>query len=179
MHCPRCGAANADGATVCVACGSAINPMPAVAGQPGAVGGWTPPAPPMTRPTGVTILAVLYFIGAGVLALAGLAMFAVGGMAGAMGGLGVMFGALGAFLGIVMLLFAALAGVAGWGLWTGKGWAWMLALVLTALNAVSNLFGFAGGDTTSIVSSVIGLAIAGFIIWYLLQPGVKKWFGKA
>lgn len=177
--CPKCGAANADGATACVACGSLLPPMPTAA-TPGAPAGWGAPAMARTRPTGVTILAVLDYIAAGGLALVALMMFAGGAFMGAafseaMGMGAGMFAALGAVLGVFLLLLAALYGVAGWGMWTGKSWAWVLSLVLTGLGVLNSLSSLVQGDW----SSIIGLAIAGFLIWYLLQPGVKAWFGRA
>lgn len=177
--CPKCGAANADGATACVACGSILTPMP-MAPTPGAPAGWGAPVMAKTRPTGVTILAVLDYVAAGFLVLAGLMMFAGGAFMGAalseaMGMGAGMFAALGVILGIFLLLLAALYGAAGWGMWTGKSWAWILSLVLTGLSALSSLSSLVQGEW----SSIIGLAIAGFLIWYLLQPGVKAWFGRA
>lgn len=178
MHCTKCGAANVDGATTCAACGSPLTPMPMAAPTHGAMAAGAPGAAP-ARPVGVTVLAVLYFIGAGFLVLAGLAMFALGGMAGAMAGMPAMFGALGAMLGVVALLLAALAAATGWGMWTAKPWAWILALVLTGLNALSNVLNLASGDAGAIAGAVFGLAIAGLIIWYLLRPEVKRYFGRA
>lgn len=169
---------NVDGATTCVACASPLTPMPMAAPAMG----MSAPAMPKARPTGVTILAVLYYIGAAVLVVLSIAAFIGGAFLGAFlgemmasGGGGAAMGAvLGMMFGVVFLLLAALTGAAGWGMWTGKGWAWILALGLNGLSAASSLMSLIQGDW----SSIIGLAIAGFIIWYLMQPGVKAWFGR-
>lgn len=131
------------------------------------------------RPTGVAILAVLYYIGAAFLAVGGIAMMMGGAffgamMAEAMGMAGGAFAAIGIVIGIVLLLIAALSGATGWGMWTGRSWAWILALVLTALNALSSVASLVQGE----YGSLLGLAIAGLIIWYLFRPAVKAWFGR-
>lgn len=134
----------------------------------------TPPAPAMpsnARPTGVTILAVLNFIGAGLLVVAGLIAFAGGAaLATMLGPLGAM---LGAAIGVFLIIFGVLAALAGWGLWSGKAWGWWIAFVLWVLSAVSNIVSLVQGEWSAIVS----LAIAGFVIWYLTTPGVERWFG--
>lgn len=136
-------------------------------------------APPMARPTGVTILAVLGYLGAGVLALIGVA-FLMGGaffgtMMEGMWGMGAsFFAAMGVLIAFVLFFIAALYALMAWGFWAGKSWAWVLGLVLSGLSALGALGSLATRDYTAIVN----IAISGFIIWYLLQPGVKAWFGR-
>lgn len=141
------------------------------------------PAPnaiaPAHRPTGVTVLAVLSVI-AGVLSVfAGLALMALGaffGAAGAAGdsaGLGIV-AALGALAGVALLLYAVFAFLVAYGLFSRKRWAWYAALVLAALQILQGVASLVGLE---IVSAVLGLAIGGFIAWYLLSPPVQAWFG--
>jgi hypothetical protein len=133
----------------------------------------------MQRPTGVTVLAVLFFIGAGFLALAGLGLLVGGALFGAVGGGGdasgamAMLGALGAIGGVVILVFAALHAFVGWGLIKLKKWAWIVSLVLMVLGVLQALLGVVSGD---FFMSPLILAIDGFFAYYLLKPEVKQVF---
>lgn len=175
-QCPKCGAANVDGATTCAACASPLTPMP-IAGAT-----MTGSGMPTTRPTGITILAVLSFIGAGLCAIAAIFAFLGGAMFGALfgsmlgaGEMGAAAGAaIGIMIGIFVLALGALYAVTGWAFWTAKPWGWILGLVLSGLSVLSGVTNLAQGEW----SSILGVALSGFIIWYLLQPGVKRYFGR-
>lgn len=130
----------------------------------------TPPAMPVERPTGVTVLAVLYFVGAVFALLGGIMMLTVGSMFTGMMDSG-LFALMGAALGGMFVVIAALLGVAGWGLWSRQRWAWYLVMVLEVLSLISGLF--------SLPSGIVGMAIAGLIIWYFTTPPVQAWFGVA
>lgn len=126
------------------------------------------------RPTGVAILAILDFLAGALILLGGLVLIAVGGT-GLLASLGYgFFAGIATLLGAVVLVIGVLAIVVGWGLWTGKRWAWILALILYALGALSSLVSLAGGS----VSSVVGLVIDALLIWYLFRPHVKAFFGQ-
>ena len=138
----------------------------------------------MERPTGVTILAVLAFIGAGLLVLAALGFLLMGGvmlsrMAGAplgmMGGIGV------AFLAVVFLVIAVLYVVMGIGFWKLQNWARILAIVLTGLAVLFQALGVLGAlahfHPFLFIWRAIFLAIDVWIVVYLLKPNVKQAFG--
>jgi hypothetical protein len=59
-------------------------------------------------------------------------------------------------------------------MWTGKGWAWILAVILYGLGALSSLISLAAGA----LSSIVGLLIYAFLLWYLWRPHVKAFFGR-
>lgn len=135
------------------------------------------------RPTGITILAVLAFIG-GILGICGglsgivggsffggLAASAGAGNATALGGMLVVYS-------IIALIFAVADLVFGFGAWTLKPWAWMLGMVLFGLNIVFQLVAVLSGWST-LGGVIISIVIAGVIIYYLLTPDVKKAFGRA
>src|SRR5258708_9253162 len=95
----------------------------------------------MARPTGVTIIAVLYFILAGFCVLGGVLMFVGGGFlasmmnqqgAGGSAGAGILAG-LGAVAGVIVLIIAAIFALVGFGLWELKNWGRILALVFAGL----------------------------------------------
>ena len=129
---------------------------------------------PDKRPTGVTILAVLYFIGAAVLVIFGLLLMAGGSMMSSMlgGDNSGFFAALGAALGILLIVFAVIPALMGFGLWAQKSWGWWIATILTALGLLSGAVGIVRGEW----SNLVGLLLNGFILWYFLEPGVQRWF---
>jgi hypothetical protein len=142
----------------------------------------------MERPAGVTILAALAFIGAGMLVLAGLALFLGGAMMSRMSAypqFGIVAGAGGAFLGIICLGFAALELVVGLGLWKLQNWARILTMVLLVLALVSSAFTLLFALTHMFGVFFFGLffrrlvlaAIQLWILIYLLRPHVKQAFG--
>jgi hypothetical protein len=123
------------------------------------------------RPTGVTILAVLAFIGGafgilGALALLGLGV-AFAGVAG--GGLSFIFG-------IVFLALSILYLWIGWGFWNLKRTAWSLGLVVFGAGIVISLIEMLLGYA-SITNLIVTIVINGIVIYYLLTPGVKAAFG--
>ncbi|HEY7738445.1 MAG TPA: hypothetical protein VIC63_05365 [Candidatus Limnocylindria bacterium] len=123
------------------------------------------------RPTGVTILAILAFIGGAFGILGGLALLGLGvafaGFAG--GGLSFIFG-------IVILALSILELWIGWGFWNLKRSAWSLGLVVFGAGVVIGFIELLLGYN-SITSFVVNLVITGIIIYYLLTPGVKAAFG--
>lgn len=127
------------------------------------------------RPTGVTILAILDLIGGVLAIIAGGTLAAVGG-SGILGtlGYGSLLGGLVAVLGGAILVFGFLAVTVGYGLWSGKSWAWMVAIALYAIGALFSLGSLALGS----YSSIISLAIYALVIWYLMKPHVKAYFGR-
>ena len=130
----------------------------------------------MARPTGVTVIAVLA---------------AIFGVLGVLGGLMALAG--GALLGSVivanggaanvgpMLMIGGLLALAGsvltiafaFGCWTAKPWAWMLGLVSAGLNVISAVLGGIG------TGFFVTLAINGLIVYYLMTPPVKAYFGRS
>jgi hypothetical protein len=135
------------------------------------------------RPTGITILAILAFIG-GVFGLCGGAGGFLGGSL--LGGLGASAGVgdvtgLGGMLAIYSLIVTVLAVaelVFGFGAWTLKPWAWTLGLVLFGINVAFQVVALLIG-WTSFGGIIIPVAIAAVIIYYLMTPDVKKAFGRA
>jgi uncharacterized membrane protein (DUF2068 family) len=117
------------------------------------------------RPTGITILAVLEVIGGLALLLGGAGSLAGGAIIGS-GGL--------AGLGAVLLILGLVSFAVAYGLWTGRGWAWTVALILSIISVIINGVSIAFGN----YGSIVGLIIALIIIYYLTRPHVKAFFGK-
>jgi hypothetical protein len=135
------------------------------------------------RPTGVSVLAVLYFLGG--LGLVGSA-------------LSILFlplpsflGSISAWVGLVALAFAILEMAIAWGLWELRDWARTTTIVLAVLDALGCLIGAAlafGGVEIPFLGRLnfpgIGLgylvlaAIQGLIIYYLTLPEIAAAFGR-
>jgi hypothetical protein len=130
--------------------------------------------PKPSRPTGVTILAILDLVGGVIAFLIGLFVVALGG-SGLLAQFG--YGFVSAFVvaaGVVIIIIGFLGVLLGWGMWAGKEWAWLLAVILYALGALSSLASLATGS----FSSIVGLVIYALLLWYLWRPHVKAYFGK-
>jgi hypothetical protein len=133
----------------------------------------------MNRPTGVTIIAILQFIGAGLCILAGIGALVGASFLGAAGGpagAGGMFAMLGGAVSIVLFIIAGIAILLGWGLWTLKEWARIVTIVLQGLALLGAVLTLVQLGSAFLVGGIIRLAISGLIIWYLLKPDVKAAF---
>lgn len=142
-----------------------------------------PPMPgPAVRPTGATVVAVIDGI-IGVLALlAGLlvmvGMGVLGGLAGAgtdTPGLGAVFAGLGVVFGIIIILIGLAYLAVAYGVWKGRGWAWMLGIVVSIIAIVFGVLGLSGGLTAS---NIVSIALPAVVLYYLWQPEVKRWLGR-
>jgi hypothetical protein len=141
----------------------------------------------MERPTGVTILAVLYFIGAAFLGLCGI-LFIVGGsmlsgLAQSGGPGSALFAMGGAVVGGIFLVLALLDLAIGIGFIKLQNWARVLAIVLIGIGVLFGLLSLAGMLAHFmlfvLVFRLIFLAIEIWILLYLFKPHVKQAFGAA
>jgi uncharacterized membrane protein HdeD (DUF308 family) len=107
------------------------------------------------RPVGVTIVAILTVIG-GLIFL----------------GFGLLFLIFG--IGIILLALGIAYMVMAYGLWKGKGWAWTITLILSAIGIVVALISIAAGN----IGAIFSIVIHGVVIYYLYRPNVKAFFGK-
>lgn len=125
------------------------------------------------RPTGVTILAILAFIGGAFGILGGLALL---GFGIAFAGAGFAGGGLSFVFGIVIIALSILELYIGWGFWNLKRTAWSLGLVVFGASLIIQFIELLLGYN-SITSFVVSLVITGIILYYLLTPAVKAAFG--
>lgn len=139
----------------------------------------------MERPTGVTILAVLYFLGAGFVGLCGL-LFIVGGsmlsgMARSGGPGSALFAMGGAVVGGMFLVIAVLDLILGIGFIKLQNWARVVAIVFTAIGVLFGAFGLVGMVAHLVLFQLVyQLIVLGIEIWilvYLFKPHVKQAFG--
>ncbi|MDQ4014204.1 MAG: hypothetical protein M3136_00360 [Thermoproteota archaeon] len=107
------------------------------------------------RPLGVTIIAILTIIGGLIFLASGLVLLIVG-------------------IGIILLALGIAYLVMAYGLWKGKGWAWTITLILSAIGIVVALISIAAGN----IGAILSIVIHGVVIYYLYRPNVKAFFGK-
>ena len=62
----------------------------------------------------------------------------------------------------------------GLGSLTGKGWAWIVTIIIAIISIILNIILIIFGS----FESVIGLIINGIIIYYLYRPSVKSYYGR-
>jgi hypothetical protein len=143
----------------------------------------------MVRPVGVTILAILNFIGAAFCLLGGIAMIAGGGFMatlmsqqggqGSAGAAGVLAG-MGAVAGVFIIIIGGISALVGFGLWKLKNWARIVSIVLLGLSIAGQLLQLlavlAHFNLFAFVWIAFWTAVDAFIIWYLLKPEVKAAF---
>ena len=126
-----------------------------------------------TRPTGITILAILQII-SGIIAIAFGAVFGalLGGLEMDVGTdmmmLGNEFAGLFGIMGGVMIALGLISFLIAWGLLKGKSWAWTITLILTIISLVIDISSF----------NIIGMIIEIMILYYLFRPHVKAYLGK-
>ncbi len=138
--------------------------------------------PKPKRPTGVTVLAILEILGGLAGLVGGAALIGVAALVSSsnfatlypqLAGIGSVSTLLYA-LGALALIFGILGLVLGIGFLGGKGWAWTLGIVVGILNIVVSIAETAIGFS----SNIIGIIFPIIIIYYLMRPHVKAFFGK-
>ncbi len=125
----------------------------------------------MSRPTGITIIAILAFVG-GLLGLCGaLPVFGISLIAGAfvppVGVIGILIGIILAASPLLMLAFA-------YGAWNLRSWAWLLGIIATGISVLSALIAVI---TTGNIFAIATHGILPIIVFvYLLLPDTRKAF---
>jgi hypothetical protein len=134
----------------------------------------------MQRPTGVVVLAVLYWLSAACLIVVGCAL-AIGLAAFSHLAAGVpgVFAGVGMIGGIVLIGGGAMSGFLGYSLYQLQEWARVTTIVLVAIGFAGALFGFFHPIGIGRISSLVRMAIDAFIIWYLVQPTIVGIFRRA
>jgi len=141
----------------------------------------------MQRPTGVTILAVLCFLGAAVLLMAAMLFMAGGVLLSHVIATGPgaewLVGLGGAVVGGTLLVIGILDLVMGIGFLKLQNWARILMIIFVALSVLGSggglLFMFGHFLPLLMFRHVVTVAIDIWILIYLFQPHVKQAFGAA
>ncbi len=77
-------------------------------------------------------------------------------------------------VGVVLMFVSILYLGLAYGLWTGKGWAWWISLILAGLGIIGSLLSLVRGRIVSILILVLDV----IIVYYLFRPNVKAFFHK-
>ena len=125
-----------------------------------------------------TVLGVLLLLVAvQAMGLGGLAGGLIGSSAGAEGaGVGAVLAGAGFVFGIIAVLISLLYFAIAYGVWKGRTWSWMLGVVVSIVVLVLSVFGLSGGVS---LSSIISLALPIIVLYFLWQPDVKRYLGRA
>ena len=115
-----------------------------------------------TRPTGITILAVLSAIGGVLALLAGLFATVLGGAVGAATG-NAAVGGLVSVLGLIAIVYGALSLAFAYGAWTLKPWAWNLGMA-SQLVGIGLAIVYIATNNAPVSSEILNIAISAVII---------------
>jgi uncharacterized membrane protein (DUF2068 family) len=126
-------------------------------------------------PGGVKAISVLYYISAVLGVIFGLLfLFGAGAIANLVPGIGMLGGGIFAIIGLVIIGLSVLGFFIGKGLWNGKNWARIIAIVFSAIGVVVAIISMFQGNVTG---NLITLALNGLVGGYLLiSEKVKKVF---
>ena len=136
----------------------------------------------MKRPTGITLIAILFIVLAVLSLLWSGLVFGVGGLSSLFGGLFGAdnvsdFGTSSAWSGFVGILGALVQIAVATGLLAMKRWAWFLAMVAVAVTVLQGLVGLFAGGLFGFMCGGLGLIVPVIILVYLLLPGTRQVFG--
>jgi len=160
-YCTHCGAKIEPHARFCPGCGRAI-PLAAAPASTSAT--------PKSRPTGVTLIAILNII-------AGTSMFFLVFVAAVGSGASPSPDdeGLAAVTIVLSIPIGTLYFVLAYGLLKARPWAWTGTVVLSIITIVLNVIFIASLSILSIINIIIDV----IILYYLYRPHVKIYFGKA
>lgn len=144
------------------------------------------------RPTGVALIAIYHFLTAAGLFMVACAITVGGRFLSAFlnrnldAHVGTSLGLLLVGIGATVFFgFAAVAAIAGYGMWTMREWGRILNIVLAVLSLLAALPGFLIRVPLHLLGGfffggfgLIRIAISGLIIWYLVQPHVVALFRR-
>jgi hypothetical protein len=130
------------------------------------------------RPTGLTILAILFLIAGAFTLLAGITTLETA-LAQASGPILTELELLIIPLGIEILCIGSF--VVALGLFTVKSWwVWLVAVVLSAIGLVVNVVSIVVPNMFTIVAAgaIVGIAINAIVLYYLSRRNVRQYFGN-
>ncbi len=128
------------------------------------------------RPTGLTIMAVLFLIAGSLTLLGGITILETA-VAQASGPILTDLEALFIPLSIEILCIASF--VVAVSLFTVKSWwVWLVAVALSAIGLVVNVISLVVPNMLTMAAPLAGIAINAIILYYLSRRNVRQYFGK-
>lgn len=135
-----------------------------------------PPVIRPPRPTGVAILTILQIIVGVVDILTGALLLAVYALAATVFGVE-LSGAFGVFmlpLALLSFVFGVFSFILAYGLWTGRGWAWISSIIIAVIGLAVGIMGLAFGS----FANLIPIVFYALILVYLSTNPVRAFFGR-
>jgi hypothetical protein len=131
------------------------------------------------RPTGISLLAIVFIALGFISFLWSLLVFGFGGLSSLFGSVFTLSPQLSSSLwsGFVGMLGGAVQLATGFGLWTLKRWGWYLAFLAIGLNVILGVLGLFSGGILACLCGTVGLIIPVAIAVYLLSPNIRDLFG--
>lgn len=121
-----------------------------------------------TKPVGVLVISILNGLGGAILAIVGMIGFLAGVGVNDMGVL---------FIGLITSIFGTLFLALTYGLWMLTDWghrytkmAYIVSIPITLISLITDF------SATSLVSSIISIAICVWVIVYLVKPNIRQLF---
>ena len=118
------------------------------------------------RPTIVKILVLIVAVGSIIPIVAGVMML-IGGSAYE----GYFMQEL---LSQIVPTYSVVVGVIGlvlsWGLWVGKGWAWIIAVIVFIIGIIM--------DLVTLPTGIVGVVIDAVVLYLLMRPDTRRFCGK-
>ena len=118
------------------------------------------------RPTGVTVLGILFVIAGAFTLLGGITTLVA-----------IPFVAL-TVLGAVLIPLGIASLVVAYGLFKAKSWAWYVAVALSIIGLVVNVISLVTSDIGAITGALVGIAINAIVLYYLSRRSVRQYFGR-
>jgi ABC-type multidrug transport system permease subunit len=117
------------------------------------------------RPAVVKILVLIVVIASIIPILAGVMMLTGGAYEGYF-----MQELLGQILPTYYVLVGVIGLVMAWGLWVGRGWAWVIALIIFIIGIIM--------DLVTLPTGIVGVVIDGIVVYLLMRPDTRRFCGK-
>jgi uncharacterized membrane protein (DUF2068 family) len=81
-------------------------------------------------------------------------------------------------LGTLLIPLGIASLVVAYGLFKGKSWAWLVAVVLSIIGLVVNVISLVTANMGAITGALVGIAINAIVLYYLSRRNVREYFGK-
>jgi hypothetical protein len=117
------------------------------------------------RPTVVKILVLIVVIGSIIPILAGVMLLTGSALESYF-----MQEMLRGIIPTYYVLIGVIGLVVAWGLWIGRGWAWILALIIFIIGIIM--------DLVTLPSGIVGVVIDVIVLYLLMRPDTRKFCGK-
>jgi uncharacterized membrane protein (DUF2068 family) len=81
-------------------------------------------------------------------------------------------------LGVLLIPLGIATLVVAYGLFKGKSWSWAVAVVLSTIGLTINVISLVTSNMGGITGALVGIAINAIVLYYLSRRNVRQYFGK-